>query len=426
VSNPRRATIGPIMLLGLATTGAPVAAQVAAPVVVDPETAPIRMGPVAIAPLIQLSNIGWDSNVLHENELEDPKGDMTATMTPAIAAAYRTPRIRMDGRGQLAFYYYNQLTDLRSLDYEYAGRAEVVLNRLTPFVDGSFISTRQRQNLEIDALERRRTDALNAGTDVRLTAKTTAGVFAGIAHAKYEATDTELARELNYDSNYGGVVFRYAATPLTTFAVTATLGHDEFIFSPERDADNFQIIPSVEFKPLALINGYARVGFRSSTFPNGDQPDFNSIVVAVDLQYTWRSRTQFGVGLQRDMQYSYIETQQDYVLVGISGSVTQRFAENWQVRGSVGRYRLNYRQMATSPPTPQPPGPVPPVQPPVTTVEQQALPDEDVWSFGLDAGYNLGRSRVGLTVEHTDRASDLAVVRGYERLRIGSYLTYTF
>ena len=54
---------------------------------------------------------------------------------------------------------------------------------------------------------------------------------------------------------------RHQLTPLTTLrAASERLRRRSFPFSPERDTDSFRVMPGVEFKPRALINGSAYVG----------------------------------------------------------------------------------------------------------------------------------------------------------------------
>ena len=177
--------------------------------------------------------------------------------------------------------------------------------------------------------------------------------------------------------------------------------------SPERNSDSLGIGPSVEFKPLALISGRAAYGFRRVRFRDGGQPAFKGTVASVDLQYAIRGRTQFAIVAQRDLEYSYLYTQRDYVQSGLTALMTQRVGDSWDVRGTVGRNRLTYRTRE--------PGAV-----------AQGLPGETIVSYGINVGYYIGRNRVAFGVQHHDRQSDVADGRAYERLRISSAFTYRF
>ena len=379
----------------------------------DPDTARFRIGSFALTPVIRLTNVGRDNNVFNNSNDEQRQSDITAAASPSVEAWYRTPRMRLNGRSELDMFYYREVTPLRAVDRDNSGRVEVVLNRVMPWVSGALAITRHRQNLEIDAFSKRRNDDVRAGADVGLTRKTSVSIYAGQSHVEFEPNalfrGTDLARSLNHKGTVQGLAFRYAATPLTTFAVNVDQGRDRFAFSAERNADIFRVSPSVEFKPLALVSGRAAIGFHKVSFRQSGQPDYKSTAASVDLQYTLRSRTQFAIRAQRDLEYSYIDTQVDYVLGGFTASVTQRLADRWDAIVTGGRYGLNYRR--------RPLGGV---------AGAQDFPNERVVIAGLSVGYFIGRNRVSFDVDYQSRQSDLAITRGYDRLRVGSSLTYVF
>jgi putative beta-barrel porin BBP2 len=378
----------------------------------EADAARFRLGAVSLSPTIRITNVGHDSNVLNVAKDDHPTSDMTATASPSVEGWLRTPRLRANGRSRLDMYYFRDLPSYRAVDNEQVGRLEMYLNRVMPWVSGTFAKTRHRQNLEIDAIAERRDDMLEGGTLVRLTKKTSAGAYVARSHVEYEPQSlfrgTDLARSLNHTGSLEAVAVRYAATPLTTFALSVEQRHDRFAFSSGRDSDSVRVYPAVEFKPLALISGRAAIGFRKVRFRGGNHPDFNGTVASVDLHYTWRSRTQIEFTAQRDLEYSYADEQIDYLLTGFATSLTQRFFDRWDAVGSVGRYQLAYRSRGA------------------LDVLDPGLPQENVIRTGLSLGYNVGRTRVGFDVDHQNRTSDVALGREYDRLRIGTSVSYVF
>lgn len=376
----------------------------------EPDQAPIRVGPVGLAPTFRLMNVGHDDNIFNNNVNDRPVGDMTATASPTFEAWFRTPRVRISGHGQYDFFYYRQLTDLRGADADTSARLEVVVNRLTPFVQAAFVNTRHQNGYEIDIYARRHDQLARAGVDVRLTPKTSFGVFAGRNHSEYESdavfNGTNLAVSLNHSGTVEGAAIRYGVTPLTTVMMIVEQEHDHFVSAPDRDSTGFRIMPTVEFKPRALISGRASIGFRKVTFASGTIPEFQSSVATVDLTYRVRARTEIGVGVRRDLDYSYIDQQQDYVSTGWSTSVSQRIGPNFDVRASFGRYNLGYRQRIVGVASP--------------------TPTESGNSINGEVGYQLGRTRIAFTVDHYDRASDSSIARVYDRLRVASSIAYAF
>ena len=95
------------------------------------------------------------------------------------------------------------------------------------------------------------------------------------------------------------------------------------------------------------------------------------------------------------------------MLTSATVSVTQRLGDSWDVGGSFGPSHLSYRQAL------------------LTTGQQpRQIPDETVAATGIDIGYNIKHTRLGVYAEHIERDSEVA--RGYQRYRFGSTVKYEF
>jgi hypothetical protein len=405
VSFSRSAAIAVVAVLAWVGYPVPVAAQAD-----SAAQAPFHLGPIGVSPTIRLTNVGWDSNVYNQNSGSNPPSDFTSAFRPSVDALMNSPRFNLAVHSQWDYYYFRRLSSLRALDIDQSARVDATLNRLSPYVGGSWLTTRHRQNLEIDAIVRRRNSDVLAGTFIRLSAKTALDVHATRATVDYEGGElfrgAELAPALNHSSIGGGVAVRYQATPLTSFAVGVSRGRTRFASSPERNNENWSIGPSVEFKPLALISGIASVAFQRTTFRDTTQPEFSSIIATVNLQYTLHGRTQFSVTGQRNLEYSYLETQRDYVLAGAGVTVTHRLHDRWDVDGSIGRYGLSYRRHDGA-------------------TGLQRPPTQAFSNYGTSLGYRFGRHRLAFDLDYGRRDADIAA-HEYDRLRVGSSLTYVF
>jgi hypothetical protein len=320
---------------------------------------------------------------------------------------------RASGRTQFDVYYFRQLTDLRAVDSDASGRVEIPLNRFRLWATGAFINTRHRQNLELDAIARRQINTVAVGTDIRLTAKLTATVFGSRSRLNYDTNsiyqDTDLARVLNNTSTGEGASLRYVLTPLTTIGVTVDRQHNRFDSTRDRDSDSFNVMPMVEFNPRALITGTASFGFRQRKSVAGTAPEFNGSVANVDLTYTLLGQTRFTVTGRRQLEYSYVVERMDYLDASLTLGVSQRFLDSWDVGGSISRSRLSYGNVTSA----------------TDSTVTIGFPDETLIGWTAEAGYNFARTRVGVRVERYERQAT-AQLRAYERLRIGSTLTYAF
>jgi hypothetical protein len=381
--------------------------------VTNPDMARVHLGPLSLAPMVALSNFGVDNNVFNTGGTVDPKSDLTASVGPAVDGWVRLPRLRLSGRTELNYVYFRELSDLNSLNVLAGGRVEVPLNRVTPWAEGSLQNSNARQGFEIDAYASYREDAGRLGVDVRLTPRTNVIVYAGQRRVDYRGDAFEnqpvlgqaaLALQLNHTATYQGVGFRYSATPLTTVGLYGEQQQDRFEFARAKNADSYRVMPYLEFKPFALINGRASFGYRNVTFIRSGAPDFSGPVGTIDLSYTLLGRTVFSISARRDLDFSFYDDQ-NYLIGSLAGGINHRLSGAWEIRGSVEGYRLTYRNRF--------PG-------------QTVPPEESGISVRGEVGYQMRRSRVSFYVDGSHRNSAVSVGRGYDRIRYGSSVLYTF
>jgi hypothetical protein len=362
--------------------------------------------------VVRVTDIGRDTNIFNNSDGDNPKSDMTATFSPSVDGWLRMAHGRANGRTQFDLYYFKTLSDLRAVDSDSSAHFEVPINRVQPYITGSFISTRHRQNLEIDSLSRRRNTTVTLGADLRVTAKLTAGVFTRRTSLEYEANslflNTDLSRVLNHASTGEGVSLRYALTPLTTLGVEADRSRDRFKFASDRDSDNTIVTTNLSLNPRALISGGVSIGVQEHRVLAGGGPNFQGTIATAALSYLLLGRTRFSIVARRQLEYSFVD-QTDFLNTGFGIAVAQRLGDRWDIGGSTTRDRLNYRRT----------GPVNPAA--------FSFADETVFTTTGDVSYNLGRTQVGARAEYRERQNDgTSAFRGYDRLRVGATVTYTF
>ena len=396
------AALAALVALGAAT---PVLGQTS-----NPDEAPAQSRSLVLSPTIRLTDAGWDDNVFRVNEADNPTGDFTAIVSPAVQASLRVSRMSVSGRSEVDFIYFKQLSQIRSIDTDNGGRVELRLGRLTPYVGGEWANTRHRLNFEIDLPVRRVDSSWDAGIDVRLSGKTSIGVMTRRSRVDYKGEtiylDTDLARYLGATATAKGVRFRYSLTPLTTLGADVEQDRNDFAVAAERNSDGFRLMSVVEFQPLALVSGRAAIGIRRRTFVDGTAPAFEGMVARVDLGYTLLGRTRLAVSGQRDLSYSFRADQVDYLQTGVELSATHRLGNAWDVVGTLGRFSLLYSLGQL--------------------IGTRGSPAERVLTYGVDVGYHIERTRVGFQVARQTRTSDFSVGRDYEGTRIASSVSYGF
>jgi hypothetical protein len=363
----------------------------------------------SLSPTIRLT-AGWDDNIFRVNTADNPIGDFVTTISPDVQASLRVSRLRVSGRGEANFIHFRKVSEINAIDMLTTGRVELPLGRLTPYFGGDWTNTRHRRNFEIDLPVRQVDSSWNAGVDLRLSGKTSIGVTRRQSRVDYKGDTnylgSDLAQYLGATAAITGAEFRYSLTPLTTIGADIEQDRTEFEIATERDSDGFLVASVIEFRPLALVSGSARLGIRRRTFIDGNAPSYRTVVTRFDLAYTLLGRTRFAVTGQRDLSYSYRADQRDYLPTGVELAVSHRVANAWDVRGALGQFKLIYGLGV-------PDGPL-------------SSRSEGVLTYRLGVGYHIEKMIVGFEVSRETRTSDFTVNRDYEATRIASSVSYDF
>ncbi len=379
----------------------------------EPPDESMLVGPVAFVPVLELRSLGYDSNVFNEDV--NPRGDVSGSFVPSADYHLRMGRARLVGRTTVAFVYFQQFSGQRSIDVAQDVKFAVPMNRLTPYVSGTFLNTKQRPGLDIDLRARRIVIDLLAGLDLRLGGKTTLGASVSAAKESFaEQTIVEgvsLREQLTRRSETGVVQLSHALTPLTTISVAVEAERQTFSYDPSRDSTSFRIAPRVEFKPSALIHGSATVGYRSVTPSTPIVEPFSGLVAGVDLAYIFRGTTRIAVAGERDLVYSYRPAYPYYVLTAATLSLRQQLSGAWEMQATAGRQYLDYRQRLG-------------FLPPAAIAAGSAVSTGYVYGGGL--GYRLGpTTRIGADVSWSRRDAG-TVGRDFEGWRSGLSMFYGF
>src|SRR5262245_28696580 len=316
-------------LLGIAMTWLMAVATAAAQPTEAPDTskARVRFGPLALNPIIELTNLGVDTNVFNEIEGEE-RSDFTITVTPKAEAWLKIGRAWLIFNIAEALVWYQTYSSERTANTSLTLGVAVPLNRLAFGVDGSYVNARDRPGFEIDARVRHTDTNLRGIVEYRALAKTHIGVRGGTQDYEYDDDATfegaALRRELNRVTTSGAITLRYELTPLTSLTLEGGRSQDRFEFSPLRDSDSTTANFGVKFDPFALIKGTARIGYRDFKPIDSSLPGYSGSTLSADLTYTFQGSTRIGFTAGRDIQYSYDINEPYYLQTGFNFSLAQQ------------------------------------------------------------------------------------------------------
>jgi hypothetical protein len=402
----RRAIVVAMIVMAVMTAASHAFAQ---PVVEENDPANrarIRFGSLRINPVLNVKNIGIDTNVF--NDPQEPKRDFTATVTPLTDIYLRSQGVRVDVRLMSDLVYYRDYDSERSSNTEYRGLVSVPLTVISPYAGGSYTSTRARPGYEVDARARHSVTQYRGGSDVRLGTRTVLGLDLTRAHTEFKPDETfrgqNLAEQLNRNEDVARLSMRIALTPLTRAVAAVEAQRDRFDVNTIRDSDSYRVMAGLELEPVALVSGTATVGYRSMTFRDGSLAGERGLVTAVNVGYTIFALTRLGVSASRDTQYSYDPEHPYYVQSGGVLTLTQQLLSSWDLQLTGGLQNLHYADRLG--------------------VRVAGVGIDRVTQYGAGLGYHLGRdTRVGLTYTRNRRQS-ADPLRRYEGQQFGTSITY--
>ncbi len=374
----------------------------------------LQAGPFYVEPAILLKELGVDTNVF--NQAGDTNADFTMTVAPqaAVAIPFGNRALVKSVLGT-DLVYYAQYASERSVDPQAVVRAELYASRLTFFVEESYLNTRERLNYAIDLRARHLQNDLTGGVAFRATTSLTVEVAARNGRIRFDGDDyfngQRLKETLDRDTEVYSVTARHRRNGLTTIGLRYENQTDRFPLSPIRDTDSFRVMPGVEFRPKALLNGSAWVGYRRFTPKAAALPSQDGLVSQLALSYTLLGATVFGVTYDRDYQFAYEALTPYFIDNSVGVFVRRAIGARADVRGNVARHRYDYQPLLTGPILAGP------------AADRVDTTD----NYGVNVGYRLKpQTRAGVGLSYWTRDSTRLDFRNYTGLRVGLTMNHEF
>jgi len=375
----------------------------------DPwEKARVRIGPIAFTPTVSLRQLGWDTNVF--NTADNKLKDFAVTPAGTIDWWMRLGRARLNGKDDFSYAYWATYKTQGGFNQSHSLNFEVPLSRFKPYIGGSYLNTNDRVGYEIDARARHTETAGQGGVVTRLSGRTGIDLYGRYVQFRYIGDETflgsTLAEQFNKKVTAAGATLRYSLTPLTTLTLNGDWSDERYDEAVTRDNTSFRIVPGVSFKPAALLNGSATVGYRKLNMLNINIPDFSGVVASVDLSYVLLGRTRFGLNVGRDILFSFETLQPYYLQTSVGGSIRFGLGRGFDIEARGYTANLDYQ----------------------TSTKADSLLKgrvDKIISYGGGVGYKLtDGSRIAFYVDEYQRTSPTLSFRGYNGLRYGFAITY--
>ncbi len=196
----------------------------------------------------------------------------SSTLSPSVDVSLRSSHVRVERPQPIRSLL---LQDVDRVETPWtattAAQVDLLLNRRDAVLSGGITDTRQRQNLEIDAIAKRQTNDVTVGAAVRLTGKTSVDDFRASVAPRVRAK-LSLSRHRPRAGSQPHVVGCNCRRPLRGDAAHHVRCRGDAGTCSVRLGSSIEIQqscgsrPSVEFSPFALVSGRASIGFYKRTF----------------------------------------------------------------------------------------------------------------------------------------------------------------
>lgn len=248
------------------------------------EQSRLRLGPLRLVPTIELSQAGYDSNVLGTEEGgPDPVADWSATVGAGISGlAPLGSKFYVRGTVLPKYTWYKDLEERRNLGGFFDAGVLAFFNHASAEARGYFAESVGIFNPESELQVREEIKGGAAKVEVDLTRKLS--VFGAAEGQRIDATligtppefflDPE---ELNRTESLARAGFRFRFSPRFDMAVAGELTQTDFHNDPERDNRTAAVLAGIFYERprlfVNLVGGY-RQGrpFHGSSFREYDQP----------------------------------------------------------------------------------------------------------------------------------------------------------
>jgi len=309
------------------------------------------------------------------------------------------------------YIYFRRYRSERSIDSGLTFVLEYRTRVFRPWVRWDKQKTSQRIGVEIDARAERKTPNFDFGAD--FTSSFRLGVSTAARRSKLRYADTEvfdstnLSEVLDSQSDAYQGFLRYELTDLSDLIFGVDYTRDRFTKSPLRDNDSYYYYGGIRTKQGATFVGSATVGYRQQRHKDPSVPDFNGITANVDVSLVPNEFFRLDLNGGRDLGYSYQEKYPYFVQHTSGGTLTNRWAEHFDVVASARAVWLRYDETMAG------------LKDPHT--------DRTV-VIGMGTGYYVGGgngTRLGILFERAQRVSPISN-RNYVTNRFSTNYRFSF
>ncbi|MFC2156345.1 outer membrane beta-barrel protein [Acidobacteriota bacterium] len=310
----------------------------------------IRIGPFRIYPRIQISDIGYDGNVLREEDKAKSISDFTLNITPSVQMSLLFSNwVILTVTESVNYRHFFNTTRERAWDNSIMPTMKILLfNRFVLSGRYFYRTERRRGTTEFDVRAKESSHQYHARLMYETTRGTTFGFSGEIRELKWEDLDLPgeeitLSRRLNRRELSGDFEFYYPFTSRSRFFVRA--GATKHLFESSeaewRDSLSYEVSTGLIFPLLGNIRGTFSLGYKVLKPDSTEIKKFSGLIGNTTLTFRM-GRFNFNAQYLRDSHFSFSSTNlyfvQDRYSPGVSFYLTRFLKLNYTFHYGINSY----------------------------------------------------------------------------------------
>lgn len=267
----------------------------------------LRWGPLRARPGLELSNFGYDDNILSSSVLQ--VSDITATLSPKLdGLLLMGDRAFLTFEEKLEFTGYLEYSDQNYINQRGSARVTFPLERIGFFVDGVLNRINERPVDLEDIRPQRDERGYGAGIILVPGWRTEIEIGSSYLELRYSDRDQDpqlgqsIDQRLDRDEDSTNIKATYRIAGRTRLALDARFGTIDFVYplASTHDSRAISLLPGVDFGEGGTLTGTFRLGWAKIDAEEQISPDLSELVGKADLVYRPSPRTTFRLTARRE------------------------------------------------------------------------------------------------------------------------------
>ncbi len=272
-----------------------------------------RIGPFRLFPTVNFTDIGYDDNVYHQRDEDNPVSDYTTTFSPQVKIylLYRNFLILSLTENPEYVYYFKQKRERRWNNTISPEIKLLFLNRFVISGRYSYRNRRWRASSEFDVRANELRESYKGSLFYETARRVSFRMFASLEKISYEditvpGEEIYLSRALNREERSGNLEFYYKVFSESFFFISG--GYTEYKFehlqSRGRDSYSYQAYSGIRFPLLGKIRGTLSLGYKKFLQRREEKKGFSGLVGNTSFVFRIR-RFHLRFQYNRDFYFSY-------------------------------------------------------------------------------------------------------------------------